>query len=322
MHTARFSRAVRWLVVMLACAAAQANAHDSSGGLMQLDMPYAGLQRSYALHVPASIAGKPAPLVIVLHGLGGSGRQVVAQGRWLQASQRFGFILLAPDGSLEHPGRRASFLGNKRSWNAGHESGSTAEQRDVDDIGFLRVLIARISSRYPVDPDRIYVTGFSNGAAMAFRAAAQLKGIAAVAPVSNALLVPVKPMSRPVSLLLIWGDRDPLNPPGGGAIKRPGGVIHRPSALQSLAAWGRAMHCGTGTVSDNYGPGVQSTKMQGCPAPSTAEFLLVKGMGHQWPGGKDYLRLFAGPGSDALDATAVIWHFFAEHPISASRQAR
>ncbi|MEO8279532.1 MAG: PHB depolymerase family esterase, partial [Ideonella sp.] len=202
-----------------------------------------GLQRSYRLHLPAH-APKPWPLVIVFHGFGGDGENALQQGHWVEKSDAQGFAVLAPDGSVSHADRRASFIGNPRSWNSGSGTGSPAQQRGVDDIGFVNALVEELLRKQPVDPGRIYATGFSNGAAMAFRVGLEMsERIAAIAPVSNSLLVPPQPLARPVSLLLIWGKDDPLNPIEGGRVKRSTGAVNRPSAHASWQTWGNLLHC-------------------------------------------------------------------------------
>jgi polyhydroxybutyrate depolymerase len=41
----------------------------------------------------------------------------------------------------------------------------------------------------------------------------------------------------------------------------------------------------------------------------------IEGGGHNWPGGAQYLpRAIIGRTSRDLDATAVVWQFFADHP--------
>jgi polyhydroxybutyrate depolymerase len=56
----------------------------------------------------------------------------------------------------------------------------------VDDVGFIRALLADLEARQPVDRRRVYATGLSNGAMMAWRLAVEASGtIAAIAPVGR-----------------------------------------------------------------------------------------------------------------------------------------
>jgi polyhydroxybutyrate depolymerase len=60
-----------------------------------------------------------------------------------------------------------------------------------------------------------------------------------------------------------------------------------------------------------------TTSVAGCPAGRTVELITIKGAGHQWPGSVPnpvWQRILGlDPPSTALDATQVIWQFFAAH---------
>jgi len=271
-------------------------------------------ERRFIEHIPAASRGRRVPLVIVLHGQGGSGRNALEQGRWIAMADRAGFMLRAPDGVLEHPGRRESFAGNRRSWNSGPRTGSPAAAAGIDDIGFLRALIGQAIAEGSADADRVFATGFSNGAAMAFRVGAELSGlVAAIAPVANALLVDPPASIRPVSLLMIWGEADPLNPIAGGSMRRGGQSVTRPSGRDSFAVWARLLGCPQARE-ERPAPDLSLLAARGCRAGAEALFYRVAGLGHQWPGGQVYVRAVSGPGSNALNATEVIWAFFARNP--------
>ncbi len=313
--------AVRHLAVALAGVAAavlallglfpqSAQAQELRAG----EVRYAGNARSFAYFVPDGPRPPEGwPLVLALHGYGGSGRNVLEQGRWQALARAEGFALLAPDGTLQHADRPASIFNNRRSWNSGPSTGSPASERGVDDIGFLRTLVTQFVAEHRLDKRRVYATGFSNGAAMAFRVGAELPDwVVAIAPVANALLVPVGELKPPVSLLLIWGDADPLNPIAGGSLQRDAGRVDRPSAATTLSQWAQALGCPGAASTTQPAPGLTRQSHRACAGGSRAESITVQGLGHQWPGGIEYLRHISGPGSTALDATAEIWAFFKE----------
>jgi polyhydroxybutyrate depolymerase len=60
-----------------------------------------------------------------------------------------------------------------------------------------------------------------------------------------------------------------------------------------------------------------TTSVAGCPAGRAVELITIAGAGHQWPGAAPsrlaQRLLQTDPPSTALDATAVIWRFFAAH---------
>src|SRR5258706_12239741 len=78
----------------------------------------------------------------------------------------YGFVIAYPDGS--NGGRLFA-----SDWNGGACCGSAARD-NVDDVGFISALVTEIGRNLPVDPNRIYIAGFSSGAIMAYHAACKL----------------------------------------------------------------------------------------------------------------------------------------------------
>jgi polyhydroxybutyrate depolymerase len=121
-----------------------------------------------------------------------------------------------PNGS-DAPAARLLSRGGLRTWNAGGGRDGTvcvsgdACKRGVDDVAYVRALLADVGRRIEVDPKRVFATGFSNGAALAHRLACDAADLfAAVAPVSGenqAALAACRP-SRPVALLVVHGTLD------------------------------------------------------------------------------------------------------------------
>lgn len=289
-------------------------AATASARPVETPLAFDGLERSYVIHAPARAAGGDAPLVIVLHGQGGDGANVLEQGYWTRKADAEGFIVVAPEGVPERPDRPARFMGNRRSWNSGPGTGSPAQLRNIDDVGFIRAVVADVQRAHRVDARRIYATGFSNGSAMAFRVGAEMPDVvAAIAPVANGLLMPVDRLARPVSLLMIWGVDDPLNPFAGGPVERGGQTVVRPSAEESWRRWADLLGCSGAPTIDRSGRKVTSRSFSRCRDGSEATLIAVDGLGHQWPGGRVYLRVVSGPGSNAINATDAIWAFFASH---------
>lgn len=305
------ARLVAFVASLFVTAASPAYAIDR---VQEHTLQFGGTARTYLVYAPKRIEQRDAALVIALHGNGGSGENFLKQGKWVKKAHAEGIILVAPDGVPERDDKPARFRDNRRSWNAGPETGSSAQLRGIDDVNFIRALIAEVKRDHRIDTQRIYVTGFSNGAGMAFRVGAELSDIiAAIAPVSNAMLLPVEELKKPVSLLLIWGSEDPLNPIDGGVVKRSGDKRTRPSAAASWTRWAELLGCNKTPHASKLSPAVEKQTYASCRDGSAAEFIKVDGMGHQWPGGEVVMRVVSGPGSSALDATDVIWTFFQAH---------
>jgi polyhydroxybutyrate depolymerase len=293
---------------LVLAAIAPAHAADT----VQRTIAFGGFERTYLVHVPQRAGRGPMPLVVALHGQGGSGSNILEQGHWVAKAEAEGFVVVAPEGLAENPNRRARFLGNRRSWNSGDLTGSPASARGTDDSGFIRAVIEAVRAEHGIDGRRIYVTGFSNGAAMAFRVGVDLSDIvAAIAPVANGLLMDARPLAKPVPLLMIWGLDDPLNPYAGGPVKRQSETVLRPSAEASLTTWSRLLACPRAPTVQQIGADVTRRAYTGCAGGSEALLISVAGLGHQWPGGEVKLRLISGRGSKTINATDAIWTFFA-----------
>lgn len=294
--------------------AGQSTPPDRLGpGDHHLTLKAGGLERRYLVHIPLRSDGKsPMPMVIMLHGGGGTAETARTSTGWVVKADEAGFIVAFPEATRLDPSRPASFLSNPPIWNDGSGRGH-AGRENVDDIGFIGSMIEDIIARFVVDEKRIYVTGFSNGASMAFRAGVEFSGrIAAIAPVSGILwLEDVKP-ERPVPMLYIIGTQDPFNPLEGGDVKTPWGRMEKkPPIWESILAWAKMLDCSLepkvvydqdGVKALSYGPGKGGAGVL---------FYTIEGMGHAWPGGKRVLsEKIAGKGSDKVKAVDVIWDFF------------
>ena len=164
-------------------------------GTYRFHFIHGGLRREYLVHVPAAAIGKPAPVLLALHG-GGGDMDFQAQNYGLvEKSEAAGFIAVFPNGSS----RFAS--GILATWNAGTCCGRAVEQK-IDDVGFLKAVIDRVATQASIDKSRVYATGMSNGGLMSYRLACDLPGmIRAIAPVAGTdNTIACKP-SRPVPVI-------------------------------------------------------------------------------------------------------------------------
>jgi polyhydroxybutyrate depolymerase len=274
------------------------------------------MTRTFIVHVPPGFDGKSKmPVVIMLHGAGGSGANAISETGWDLKSDREGFIAVFPDGTTPRPLEPARFMLNPRLWNDGSGRGAVGLEH-VDDIGFISAMIDFLEARYAADPARIYCTGFSNGASMTFSVGLNLSNrIAAIAPVSGHLWYRQQQLRYPVPLLFIIGTEDPLNPINGGDVKLPWGVTqYHPPVEDTLKEWERMLGCGP-QVQTARGNGVLEVTYDQCEKGGEVKYYRVRGLGHVWPGGKSGLPTkWVGQPSDNLNATDVIWDFFKAHP--------
>ncbi len=130
-------------------------ATPASGQLTSKTLVFKGTTRTWFEHLPASYDGsKPVPLVVVLHGVQSTGDQFAPASEWTPLSDQEGFIVVYPNGGLNYG---SAGLG----WNDFVYKGEAP-----DDAGFLHELLTTLLATYRIDPDRVYMTGFSNGASM------------------------------------------------------------------------------------------------------------------------------------------------------------
>src|SRR5271156_1612634 len=169
-------------------------------------LDFGGRTRNYLVHPPRGYApGAPLPVVFVLHGASESNDSVEELSRMSGKADAEHFVAVYPAGT-----------GRVVTWNAGACCGGAMKEK-VDDVGFLRVLLEKIEREYAIDPKRVYFTGISNGAMMAYRVACEMaEQVAAIAPVEGALNVECHP-TAPVAVLIFHGTADRIVPFEGGA---------------------------------------------------------------------------------------------------------
>lgn len=285
-------------------------------GITAATMRVGGYDRRWQYFVPVDHdRRRPAPLLLVLHGGLGSGSAMptLTENGFERCAERDGGIVVYPDG----------LDGNWNDDRIGVDS--TAHLRNVDDVGFIRELIATTAQHTAVDPKRVYVTGMSNGAMMCYRLARELPGtFAAIAPVAGLLPAPAqaKPWPEPVSVLLLSGTDDPMMPFAGGGVGSPrsprGTVISAAETVRFLVAQARAPEAARELAPADPDPRDGTTwrgRMHGADgAPTVAVFDIVGG-GHTWPGGRQYVpERIVGRTSRDIDACQLIWDFCLKHP--------
>jgi polyhydroxybutyrate depolymerase len=204
--------------LVVACTPPQPEAPALPGRVERGGMRHDGLERTWTLYVPAALAESPA-LLLVLHGSSHDAEMVrrVSLWRFDELAERDGFLVAYPEGLANSGALR---LGPE--WNDCRKSTrNRAHDLDVDDVGFLRRLIADLSETYRVDRRRVYATGYSDGGQMSYRLATEIPDeIAGVAVVMAQQAEPensncLDPRGR-ISILVMNGTDDPIIPFGGG----------------------------------------------------------------------------------------------------------
>ncbi|WP_321488054.1 PHB depolymerase family esterase [uncultured Hyphomonas sp.] len=291
------------IALLMACASAEARPLRSGGDrLTEGQITSSGAQRTYEMHRPARLSG-PSPLVIMLHGGGGNGKNGAMMTGFNALAEKEGFTVVYPDGS----GRRKLL-----TWNAGHCCAYAMEE-DVDDVRFLSDLIDDLVARGIADPRRVYITGMSNGAMMTYRAGRELSGkVAAIAPVVGAMFGDEPPAAHPVPALIITGAKDTHVPASGGhgeSSRRlggpPGDLPYAPAHV-AFDYWRGSNGC-HGEKKLRQTDVYALLEGRGCRA--ALQWYVIKDGGHAWPGGRQGSRRGDEPVPD-FDASEVIWNFF------------
>jgi polyhydroxybutyrate depolymerase len=283
-------------------------------------LKHGGRERSAIVHVPLRGTEKPQlPVLLNFHGGGGHGANEQAYSLMDGLADRENFIAVYPNGT----GRFDTRL---LTWNAGTCCAYAALNR-VDDVGFVRALIAELSGKLPIDRRRVYATGLSNGGMMAHRLAAEASDlIAAVAPVAGGMVLAVIRSTRAVPVMHIHSVDDPralytggLGPP----FPMTKSQVFHPNIDEMIAKWVRHNGCASQPNTaerrtDRNSRGHGATKYVYANCRDDAEVVLWKlsGAGHVWPGGKQkVMERLLGPSTDIIDANREMWNFFSRFSL-------
>jgi len=280
--------------------------------------------REYLLFAPPQTSSNdPRPLVIMLHGFGGSGANAAKETGWSEKATQKNFIVAYGEATRPDRSLAPHFRKNPQAWNDGSGRFHAATEK-IDDVAYVKTLIDHVCQNQRIDPNRIFVTGFSNGASMAFRVGAELSElVAAIAPVAGTSWIENPKPSKPISLCYITGTADSLNPLAGGYPKlafggKEQGGAPKPPVQTFIDQWTQALQCNKSPERITNPPGVQlriyrndSNKSKD---KSDVHFITVDGLGHHWPGGMSLVpNLLVGKPSNKLIATDLIWDFFENH---------
>lgn len=267
-----------------------------------------GLTRTYRIHVPKSYqAAKPTPLLLAFHG-GGGDMDYMANDEYyglISTSEAEGFVVVFPNGySRFRSGKLAT-------WNAG-SCCANARDENIDDVGFIKKLIASVSRELTIDPKRIYAIGMSNGGMMSYHLACEMSdtfaAIAAVAGTDGTLKCHP---AKPISVLHIHAKNDDRVLFHGGAGKKfrdESKVTDFVSVPDTIKKWVDLNHCETTPAPALKKPGAYCEQYAQCKGNVAVQLCVTDTGGHSWPGGVKP-RGSEAP-SQAISANEVIWDFF------------
>lgn len=303
---------------------AQPEPPKTTGHLFRAELQWEGRTRSWLAYRPVRLE-RPAALLLALPGSGQSAED-------LRVATNFGFEVQAD--------RRGFLLVYAEAWREGSRLGpewndcrkdtlQPAHLEDVDDVGFLLEVLEVIARELPVDRNRVYAAGVSDGGQMAYRMATEhperFAAIAAVVAqqptVENCSCI--EPLG-PISVLVMNGTRDPIIPYGGGEASFYGwfsaGEVQ--STEGTISHWKRVNAIATPGNRDELpdmdpedGSTVVRERWRGSSGHEVVLYSIVGG-GHSIPGGyrgaPDFLL---GVTNRDIDAAEEIWAFFERHRL-------
>lgn len=252
---------------------------------------YGGERYSYELFLPeASLnANEKRPLVVMLHGYGGSGHDLRDTTNMDAIAAQHGFAVAYPQALEDKHG--------KAHWNAN----MTLSRRD--DAGFLTALAEELVAQHDLDSKSVFVAGASNGGFMVYSLLCRSEGVFAagasvMGTMSGADWKACEPTS-PVPVLHIFGTADDVVSPRGTAadLEGWGGAPAAGDVLWRWAHWNGAVR---GEAMPAYSDGQRLSYLRD-DGSLASELVTLEGMWHDWPAGYD----------TRADAAEMVWSFFA-----------
>jgi poly(3-hydroxybutyrate) depolymerase len=303
---------------------------DTGTWSYSLTMTWDGVTRYYSLFVPGVLPAKP-PMLMMLHAT----RFAVPPDNpstwdwsWQNLANQYGFIVLQP---------ASTYNASSGQWNWNSyfmdaaftpaEVGSCTSPPATacpDDAGFLRQLIVNMEGApYNIDPNQVYVAGFSSGAQMAERVGVEISDlVAAIAPTSGELvnqqpapppvLVPGNSVATPISVQEWQGTEDTELPPCNYGTTNYSGVIYYVDTVDdTFNYWTQQNQCTTfqttQTLCTDGSPtqGLSGNIATGCTGSNTeVQFIWEQGVGHSWLPGNNATR----------------WLFLSAHPKTSKQK--
>ena len=213
---------------------------------------------------------------MAFHGGGGNARQFANQTEMFVTADSNDFLLVFPEGTGVLGGPPLFLL---ETWNAGHCCG-WSQRHGVDDVQFVRDLVAALAAEWNVDLNHVYATGHSNGGMMSYRLGMEAPDlVTAIAPNAASRGVVGLP-SLPVPVMVMHGRLDRNVPWQGGVGVGSSGVDFR-SQRESLQPFA-AVNGTTGMTLTHILGQARRFESVGTSGDPIHYWWLLDG-GHSWP---------------------------------------
>jgi len=297
-----------------------------TGTYYEETMVWDNVTRYYQVFVPTVLPANP-PMLLMLHGTAYEAPPANPSTRewyWESVADQYEFIVVQP---------ASTYNASTNAWNwnsyfmdasfTSAESGTCATPPATscpDDAGFLRQLIVNLTSQYNVNPNMVFVTGFSSGAQMTERVGVEISDlVAAIAPTSGQMegqqsapppvLVPDSVVA-PISVQEWHGTEDTELPPCNyGTTGYSEVTYYLDTVDDTFNYWVTQNACSTLQTTQTLCTNGEATQglsgnvATGCTGSNIeVQFIWEPNTGHSWIGGNNTAR----------------WQFLSAHPMSSS----
>ncbi|MFK7906061.1 MAG: PHB depolymerase family esterase [Chitinophagales bacterium] len=268
--------------------------------------------RHFIVSIPQNYTGKEAfPVVLMFHGTSGTGEKFYNISGWKEKGEQEGIITVFPTALkycyIDSDGQQK----NKTKWNDGKLetyvcSGVTLK----DDVLFVRNILKRLNKHLNIDENRVYASGFSNGAGFVSRLAVELSDkLAAAVAVAGGLQSQITATPQAlIPIYLMSGHKD------DGVVEKNGGqpLPHQPVDLMQNSVFRSYLDIFLNKfeLSDQYSVTKHkyyiSLTFEDSIQPTAGNLLtfsLVRGLEHNYPNGRNH----------PLKGVNVFWNFFKQY---------
>lgn len=260
--------------------------------------------RSYKAHIPPSYDGTARPVVLMFHGGGGDAESIIKQSQMNTVSDQNNFIVVYPEGTG---------IAGIQTWNAGDCCG-TAKEKNIDDVSFVNMILDDIEAKTPINTNKIYAAGHSNGGQMSYRLACELSNrITAVASNAGFDAYDKCNPQRKVPTMHVHGTADPIALYNGGTCGPTEDSKWTCGPVEDyVAEWADTNGCSAEPVIQTI-KNSQKITYQNCQVDTI--FFKIGDGGHTWPGGEyaisaRWWKNQVGALSTDIDASKEMWNFF------------
>lgn len=255
----------------------------AAGGATRVEIGRTG--RSLVLHRPPGADEALRPLVILLHGSGGTGAKMLSDTTLEATADRNGFIVAAPDAGIP--------AGDGFVWNIPGVPtilGRVPGAEDANDVEYLGAVVDALVAEHCVDPARVYLTGLSGGGRMtSWMACVEPRRFAAIAPVVGLRAGNPDPEDEarpdpetctpeaPVPVIAFAGDADRTNPTQGG-----GAPYWSYSMHAALQRWAQLNGCAGPAPTIWVAENIYEERYPACADDAQVVARMTVGGGHFW----------------------------------------